>query len=304
MSNDDRVSLEEKLRELFPDQFARLIEPWYQCKWSKSYKAEFVASDALYLKGTPRSRLEAHITSELHSYCPNHIPNVLVKDLIPESQWRWFLLENVGECDHDSITLERAISAAFHLGRLQSIVCHGVHWAKCLPQCRADGLQEAVSEVCRWALETVSADMRNVLLSLQAKFAQSTDFFHELHGKLANLPSTCVHGDFWSGSIACRKDRVSFIDWGDTLWGVGSISIQNLLDSASKELSSHEPEIWEAYARGWKKDITEDLVHGSRVAALVGSLVVDVEIAKCCHGTVGMLPGLFPGLQMLANLCA
>jgi Phosphotransferase enzyme family len=302
MSNDDKVLLEEKLIGLFPDQFTRLIEPWDQCDWSKSYKAEFVARDALYVKGTPRNRAEAHVTSVLHRYCPNHIPDILEEDLLPENQWRWFLLENVGECDHAGITPECAVDAAFHMGRLQSIICRDMQLAKYLPQCQADRLQEALSSVCEWALQTASADMRNDLLPLHVKIIRSTNFFYALQKKLSHLSSTCVHGDFWSGNIACREDKISFIDWGDTLWGVGSISIVNLLSSAAGELSNHVDEIWDAYSSGREKYVTEDFIQGSQVAALIGSLIIDVEIAKCCNGTVEMLPGLFPILQRLTNL--
>jgi hypothetical protein len=303
MSSDDKFLLEEKLKGLFPGQFMRLTEPWDQSNWSKCYKAEFIDRDVLYLKGTPRNRLEAQITSILHGYHPNHIPTVLDEDLVPENQWHWFLLEDAGICNHDRITPECAINAAFHLGRIQNTVCHDDYLAKNLPRCRADWLQEAVSEVYGWALQSVSTEKQKDFLSLQARLVESTSFYNALQKKLTRLPSSCVHGDFWSGNIACREDEVRFIDWGDTLWGVGGISIVNLIDTDSNELSSHADRIWEAYARGWEKDITEDFIQGSRVAALIGSLVIDMEIAKSCGGSVEMLPGMFPGLQILANLC-
>lgn len=302
MNTDDSTLLDGKLKERFPGRFERLTEPGEQCAWSKIYRAEFTAGGALYVKGTPRTRAEARVTSILHGYSPDHIPNVVEEDLLPDHPWRWFLSEDAGRCDHNHFSLGDAIEAAFHLGRIQSMVVHDRYLAGRLPQCRADRLQDAVADVCNWAVRTVAADKKDDLLSLQAKFTQSTDFFRALQGNLSALPSTCVHGDFWSGNIAVREGKVNIIDWGDALWGVGSISIVNLLDATNGELFGHEREIWEAYARGWEKDMSEDFIQSSRAAALIGSLVVDVEIAKCCNGTIEMLPGVLPGLQMLASL--
>lgn len=302
VDRDTGVLLAKKLSELLPDPMRRLIAPRGQCAWSQTYVAEFTRRGVRYIKGTPRSRVEARVTAALHGYYPDHLPAVLADDLLPEHPWHWFLLENAGDCNHDSIPPECAVSAAYHLGKLQRSVCYDEKFTGYLPQCRADGLQEAVSRVCAWALQTAPADQRGNLLSFRVENEQSTSFYRALQKKLTQFPPTCVHGDFWSGNIACRDGKVSFIDWGDTLWGVGSISIVNLLDSASGELSSHEGEIWEAYSRGWDKQVTENYIQGSRIAALVGYLVIDVEIARCCNGTVEMLPGLFPAIQRLADL--
>lgn len=304
MKDNERVLLDEKLRSLFYRRFMRLTECWEPSDWSKCYLAEFIGNDILYVKWTPRNRFEARTTSVLHSYCPDCIPEVLADDLIPASQWHWFLLEDAGKCNHDGISLENASKAAFNLGKLQNTIHLDTQIAHYLPQCRADNLQEAVMSVCGWVLQTVSAEMRDEILSLQEKVNSSTNYFRALQKTLAYLPSTCVHGDFWSGNIACREGKVSFIDWGDALWGVGSISFVNLLASANGELSNQAYEIWEAYFRGWEKDMREDIIRGSQVAANVGSLIVDVEIAKCCNGTIGMLPGLFPTLRILAKVLA
>jgi hypothetical protein len=292
---------EEKLSALFPGQIARLTIPWEQCQWSATYKAELVDGRLFYLKGTPRSRPEAQVTSILHRYRPDCIPEVLVEDLIPEDPWRWFLLEDAGTCSYDRITPASAVMAAFQLGRLQKTVCRDGYLASSLPRCRAEGLQVAVSEVCSWALRIVPVDTRESLLSLRDKLLQSERFFHTLQKQLAHLPPTCVHGDLWSGNIACKGGTVSLIDWGDALWGVGSISIVNLLDTANGALTGHADDIWDAYGRGWEKDIPDDFIEASRCAALVGSLLIDIEIAKCCGGTVEMPPGLLPDLERLVS---
>ncbi len=303
MINENNIDslLEERLRSQFPGQLEGSIELQEQCDWSKSYRAAFSAQGVLYIKGTPRSRPVAEITSALHEVCPALVPEVLNADLLPEHPWRWFLLENRGECDHNQITPERAAKAAYHLGRLQRGMCQHVRLAAYLPQCRADGLQKSAVDVCEWMLQTATGAMRNEILAIQARIMRSTSFFRAQQKILARLPNTIVHGDFWSGNIAYREGEVSFIDWGDAFWGVGSISIVNLLASASEDLSDHSEDIWTAYSRGWGIELSADLILASQVAGLVGDLVVDVEIARCCNGTVAMLPGLVPTLQSLDN---
>jgi len=302
MNNNTIALLEARFKELYTDRLIRLTEPWEPSVWSKSYRAEFATRDTLYIKGTPRSRPESYTTLILSRYCPHHIPAVLNEDVLPEHPWRWFLLEDAGECNHENLTPVCAVSAAFHLGKVQSNVCHDAWLTSHLPQCQADRLQEAISGVCEWALPSVAPDIRDDFLCLQATITQATNYFRTLQKRLAHVPSTCVHGDFWSGNIAFNGDKISFIDWGDALWGVGSISIANLLASAGETLSSHAHEIWEAYARGREIELTEDFIRGSEIAAMVGSLVVDVEIAKCCNGKAEMLLGLLPTLHMLAQV--
>jgi aminoglycoside/choline kinase family phosphotransferase len=186
---------------------------------------------------------------------------------------------------------------------LQRVVCHDRQLAQYLPHCQANNLQTAVLHVCEWAYQTAEKEVHNDLLTLKERLAQATKFFVDLQKTLAYLPATCVHGDFWSGNIACSKDNVSIIDWGDAIWGVGSASIVNLLSSAKDQLSSHAEQIWQAYARGWEKDLSEEFIRGSRVASLICSLVVDVEIAKYCKGTLEILPDLMPLLKTLVSLC-
>jgi hypothetical protein len=299
----DDTLLAEKLKDLFPGGYG-LVEPWEQSAWSKSYKVELESGEALYVKGTPRSRAEARTTSFLHGCCPEYIPRVLVEDLLPEHEWHWFVLEDVGECNHTSITLECALQAAFCLGRLQSMVRNRTQLAEYLPQCRADGLQQALTNVCDWALGSAPADMQDELVPFRTRIVNSPLYFRSLQQKLACLPPTCIHGDLWSGNIACRGSTVSFVDWGDALWGVGSVSIVNLLASASEALSGDADDVWGAYSRGWETELTEEFIRASQVAALVSSLVVDVEIAECCKWKADMLPGLIPALWEITSLIA
>ena len=299
----DRSLLEAKLESLYPHQLVRLTEPWEQCSWSKSYRAELIAGEVVYLKGTPRNRPEARTTAILHSYAPKLIPAVLDEDLFPEHSWCWFLLENAGDCSYDTITPECATEAAFHMGTLQRIVGQDVQLAQYLPQCRADNLQTAVLDVCEWAYQTSDKEAQEDLLTLQERLVRAKSFFEGLQNTLAYLPATCVHGDFWSGNIACGEESVRFIDWGDAVWGVGSASIVNLLESAGDQLTGHEAKIWQAYARGWEKDLSQEFIRGSRAASLICSLVVDVEIAKCRKKTTDILPGLMPLLKKLVRLC-
>jgi hypothetical protein len=303
MSATDTVLLAERLGERFRDRVRQLTEPWDHSAWSQSYRVEFDTRDALYVKGTPRTREEARITSFLHRYDPGHIPAVLDQDFLPEQEWRWFLLEDIGDCNQTgSITRECSIRAAFYLGRLQHIVSHHTQGAGYLPQCGAGGMQASLTSVCDWALRTASEEMREEFLAFRSSVARSTTYFRSLQQTLSLLPPTCIHGDLWSGNIACREGTVSFIDWGDALWGVGSVSIVNLVTTASEDLSGHSGEIWEAYARGWERDLTEQLIEASRVAWLVSSLIIDVEIAKCCNDAIDILPGLIPGVRDLVAL--
>src|SRR5512145_849617 len=110
------VALEEKLAEIYPHQFVRLTEPWEQSAWSKIYKVEFAGRESMILKGTPRQRPESRTTAILHQYCPDLIPKNLHEDLLPDSQWRWFLLESVGRSNQNHIEPDMAVKAAYQMG--------------------------------------------------------------------------------------------------------------------------------------------------------------------------------------------
>jgi hypothetical protein len=298
-----REALEYTLKVKFPGTSIALTEAWEPCSWSQCLKAETDRGDIFYAKGTPRSRSEAYVTSVLHQYCPDFVPAVLVNDLLPEHTWRWFLLENAGECDQENLTLDTAVQTAFVMGQLQSILAQDVTLASLLPQCRADGLQEAALSVCEWAHKTAAYEQKSVLIAVRDIVHSASSFFHHLDENLAYLPPTCVHGDLWSGNIAKHSGSVRIIDWGDALWGVGGTSIVNLLLSSGDSLSSGASTVWEAYGRGWEKTLSASYIQAASTAWLVSSLMVDVEIARCSGGTLEMLPGVLPYLLQLANLC-
>jgi hypothetical protein len=302
VSNTDQTLLEAILRDRFSNQFQRLLEPWEQCAWFQSYKVELASGSVLYVKGTPRSRAEAYITEVLHRCAPGYVPAMLVKDLLPTHPWHWFLLEDGGISDHTAISVEDALQAAFCLGSLQRLVCQHLPLAKALPQCRAEHLQDALLGICDWALYNAPVERQPNLLAFQHNIRHATSYFRTLHQHLARLPDTCIHGDFWSGNIAFRNGTACLIDWGDSLWGVGSVSIVNLLTSESGTLLKAADAIWEAYASGWERHLTPAFMEASQVAFRVSCLVVDIQIAKCCLETVDILPGLLVGLQELADL--
>jgi hypothetical protein len=295
-------ALENTLEVMFPGTSFALTEVGEPCSWSQCFKAETNRGDIFYVKSTPRSRLEAYVTSVLHQYCPDIVPAVLADDLLPEHAWRWFLLENAGDSDHENLPLETAVQAAFVLGRLQSILAQEMTLASLLPHCRADRLQAAALSVCEWAHRTAAPEQRSDLIHLHGTLHRASDFFHHIGENLAYLPPTCVHGDLWSGNIAKYSGSVRIIDWGDALWGVGGASIVNLLLSSGDSLNSGASSVWEAYGRGWEKYLPAGYSQAASTAWLVSSLVVDVEIARCSGGTLEMLPGVLPYLQQLANL--
>jgi hypothetical protein len=180
---------------------------------------------------------------------------VIHSDLLPHAKWRWFLLEDVGNHHLKETSVDLAIEAAFQFGELQNTVRSDPTLSNILPCCLPSQLQKTVLDVCEWAIATSEPQLQAPYFSFQTKIASANSFFQDTAKKLVCLPPTCVHGDADTCNIIISDNRIHFIDWGDALWGVGSVSIVKLIVSLNNLSMSNVSEIWSAYFRGWKRDI-------------------------------------------------
>jgi hypothetical protein len=96
----------DKLRQIFSREVMEIKPVWDDCTWSITRQVTLSDGGTLFVKGTPRDRVEAEITLRLASLCPDFIPAVLEPDLLPESDWRWFILEDAGVCSHNGISAD------------------------------------------------------------------------------------------------------------------------------------------------------------------------------------------------------
>lgn len=240
----------------------------------------------------------------LHDLCSTCIPRVLVTDLVPSASWRWFLMEDAGNADVSALSSSVAIEAARTLGKLQQRALQDQTLPSLLIQCEGDRLQQQAAEVCRWAMKQQSLEVQADLQRIASLLEQAYAFFGELAEQLSELPSTIVHGDFWSGNIAVAGNDIRFIDWGDTLWGVGGVSIVNLLMTSDNQLDDAMFQIWEAYEQGWERPISPAYRQACQVASAVTDLVIDKAIATSCGQGPERLRGLLPGLRDLEELIA
>jgi hypothetical protein len=144
----------------------------------------------------------------------------------------------------------------------------------------------------------VQADLQRIASLLE----QAHTFFSELAEQLSELPSTIVHGDFWSGNIAVAGNDIRFIDWGDALWRVGSVSIINLLMTGDGQFDNATLQIWEAYEQGWEHSVSPAHRQACQAASVVADLVIDKAIAMSCGQGPERLRGLLPSLRDLEDL--
>lgn len=235
----------------------------------------------------------------LHDLCPACIPRVLVTDLVPSAPWRWFLMEDAGNADQSALSRSVAIEAARTLGLLQQRALQDQALPTLLIRCERDQLQQQAVEVCRWAMKQQAPEVQADLQRIASLLEQAYAFFGELAEQLAELPSSIVHGDFWSGNITVADNDIRFIDWGDALWGAGGISIVNLLLTSDGQFDNAEFQIWEAYEQGWEHSISPTYRQACQLASAVTNLVIDRAIAISCGRGPERLRGLVPGLRDL-----
>lgn len=287
------------LRVQYSGQIRGLHPCWDECAWSRVYRATFHDGTHMFLKGTPRSRNEAQVTQQLHTLCPTDIPRVIATDLSPETDWQWFLLEDAGRCNEEGLSLAIAQEVAYVLGTVQRRATGEHSLASLVVHCEGDRLQERALDVCTWAMEHASAAVGEPVQRIAQAISQAAPFFRETANQLQDLPATIVHGDLWAGNIAV--DPVQLIDWADAVWGVGGVSIVHLLLTAHGTLDTVSSAVWDAYGSGLGASIKPAYQAACVVANLVSCLVTDLEIARCCGQGLEMLPGLVPGLKVLAT---
>jgi aminoglycoside phosphotransferase (APT) family kinase protein len=302
--NELVADIQNALQALFSGTIQSIHPCWEPCEWSKVYRLQLHDGTRLFLKGTPRSRNEALVMQRLHDLCPACIPRVLVTDLVPSASWRWFLIEDAGNADQSALSRSVALEAARTLGQLQHRALQDQTLPSLLVRCEGDRLQQQAIEVCRWAMTQQPPEVRTDLQRIASLLEQAHTFFGELAEQLAELPSTIVHGDFWSGNIAVAGSNIRFIDWGDALWGAGGVSIVNLLMTSDGQLDNAALQIWEAYEQGWERAISPAYRQACQAASAVADLVIDRAIAMSCGRGPERLQGLVPGLRDLEELIA
>lgn len=157
--------------------------------------------------------------------------------------------------------------------------------SKFLPKCEANNLYQTVLDLGEWALQYANHEESIIINKL---FSLSKSYYAKHEIQLDIVPSTCVHGDFWSGNIAVSNEVIKFIDWADTMWGVGGISIINLI--LNEKLPTDESHhIWDSYFKGLEITKNEDFILSCEIAHIISELIVykeiyEVEDKESCNG--------------------
>lgn len=303
--NDLLAGVQNQLQTLFPGSLQHVSSCWERSEWSKIYRLDLRDGTRVFLKGTPRSRNEALVTQRLSELCPACIPQVLIADLNPLENWRWFLMEDAGQCNMSTLVQSTALEAVRKLGCLQKRTLGDQLLPSLVAHCEGSHLQQLVLDVCSWAMsqqETlgVVGDLQRITSHIE----EAHSFFDKLEQDLSELPSTIVHGDFWSGNIAVAKGNVRFVDWGDALWGVSGISLVNLIMTSDSFRDKAAPTLWEAYEQGWERSISQSYREACVVASDIADLVIDRAIVSSVGQGPARLPGLLPGLLDIEDLIA
>ncbi len=208
-------------------------------------------------------------------------------------------MEDAGECDLSALSRPVAIEAARTLGRLQQRALHDQILPSLLTRCEGDRLQQSALDVCRWAMKQQAPEAHDDLQRIESLFVHAHSFFCELAKQLSELPATIVHGDFWSGNIAVAGKDIRLLDWGDALWGVGGVSLVDLIMTSGGQLNEAAPQLWEAYEQGWERAMSQRYREACTVASAVTNLIVDKAIVMSCGQGPERLPGLIPELRDL-----
>lgn len=256
-----------------------------------------------FLKGTPRVRPEAEVTALLHELAPDHIPEVLVEDLRPDDSWRWFVMADAGEpVVNNSLDFDN-VATAFEAGRALALIQRRAigdeRLRHVLPKCEAIRLQEACLDACSWFGRRDAAHQEQ-FAEVGAALSEATRYFGRLAEGLSRVPSTCVHGDLWAGNIVRAGGSIRLVDWGDTLWGPGGLSVVALLAQHAESLAPVASEVWSAYAcemglREWR-----GYAQACADAYDVADVVIHMQIDRCCSGEATHVS---PLLRTFGRLC-
>lgn len=302
MADPDAVPAEAQVQLRTRFGAVRTIEvPYEHSPWSATWRVEFASGKTSYLKRIPRSRPEVTITALLHDLAPDVVPEVLAADLMADSEMRWFVVSDAGDCDHDELDPTLAEPAAEALAQLQRLTTGSAPVASVLPNCAAGRLAAVAAEEYRWAATGAWPTMeRERLDDAWERITKRRHAFDWLAATLAYLPDTVAHADFWSRHIS--RPPVRFIDWADAVWGPGGIAVLRLLASEFGRLDSRSAEIWKAFARGWGVEaIPDDYIAGCDVAGTVVALVVDHNVTASWGQGPTRLKGLVNNFEALAD---
>ena len=190
-----------------------------------------------------------------------------------------------------------ALEAVRKLGCLQKRALSDQELPSLVAHCEGSQLQQQVLEVCSWAIsQQKTPGAIEEFQRIASHVEQAHSFFDKLEEQLSELPSTIVHGDFWSGNIAVAEGNIRFVDWGDALWGVGGISLVHLITRSDDLPDKTAPTLWEAYEQGWDRPISRPYQEACVVASDIADLVIDRAIVSSIGQGPERLPGLIPGL--------
>lgn len=257
--------------------------------------------DPVFLKRTPRCRPEPLVVAAMSSIHPRLIPTVITTDVSPATPERWFLLADAGECDRTALSVDVSVEVARTVALLQRRCAKEAKLSSLLPPCLAAELFDAALSCCRWALggEWPIAD-RGFIRAAEGSLVAASGAARHVAASLERVPPSVVHGDLWAGNLARRGDRIVFVDWGDALWGVGSIDIVNLVVCRPSALdAAGTAKVWDAFAQGSGVDIDEEFRRASQIAHTVASLLIDRAIANSIGRPPQWLRGVVPGFRGL-----
>ena len=257
--------------------------------------------DPVFLKRTPRSRPEPLVVTAMSSIHPLLIPAVITTDVSPSTRERWFLLADAGECDRAALSVNVSVEVARTVGSVQRRCANEAELSSLLPRCVAAELIDVALSCCRWALSGEwPPDDSEFLRAAEGNIVAASGAAQHVGAVLERLPPSVVHGDLWAGNVARRGGRIVFVDWGDALWGVGSIDIVNLVVCRPSALdASGTAEVWDAFAQGSGVDVDQDFRRASQLAHTVASLLVDRAIAESIGRPPQWLRGVVPAFRGL-----
>jgi hypothetical protein len=257
--------------------------------------------DRVFLKRTLRSRPEPLVVAAMSSIHPRLIPAVITTDVSPSTLERWFLLADAGECDRAALSVNVSVEVARTIGLVQRRCASESELRSLLPRCVAGELLDAALSCCRWALsgEWPPTDSE-FLRAAEGNIVAASGVARHVAAVLERVPPSVVHGDLWAGNVARRSGRVVFVDWGDALWGVGSIDIVNLVVCRPSPLdAAGTAAVWDAFAQGSGVNADEEFRRASQLAHTVASLLIDRAIAESIGRPPQWLRGVVPAFRGL-----
>lgn len=294
----EKQKLISEIEKQLCTQVVSMTQPWDNSEWSRTFRIKLISNQSVYLKGSPRLRHEVKVHQLVATYDSTIVPIIIADDLLPDHDWQWFILQDVGESsevDHNNVTI---LQACFELGQLQKKLATDGTAKKFLPQVEPKQLLSAISSIYDWVRIQKSNQIKEIEQAYQT-IKQNSSKFEEVVNSLSAFPTTIVHGDFWTGNIIHTPTQLIFLDWADSVWGVGAVSIVNLLSSLN-EIDFENA--WTNYSHGFGISITPNHYLALELAYLTTNLVIDRNIAETCNNGIEMLPGILPTFESISLL--